>query len=991
MTRPPRGIRLHPDIPATSGSGLTDRPRLTFEAVSAAARGRWYDILPALGIPREYLTGKHGPCPAPGCPAKNDGFRYDARDEKRRWYCNGQGNDSFGDEFALLCHVHGWTPTEVLHHVADQLGLTDPGATHDRRDRGTVPPTPAEPRADDEQASERRRCAAMAARLISASGPAGADHPHLLRKGVAPVETLREIPCGRAAEIMGYRPQSDGTPLAGRLLLAPVTRDGQISTVELIDETGRKTVLKGRGTKAGGYWTTAPLPETDIPGRVLLLGEGVATVLTGATATDHTGVAALASTNLRAVARTLRARYPLGRLAILADLVRSTGLPDPHAQEAAAEVGAALAVPDFGTERQAGQTDFNDLAAAAGIERVRAAIQPALDSLSPGPSPAAPLLTPVPGAGNDHNQGEEPAMRGRVTRGIDDTRVYVTQSTPSIPSEQELIPSQPLRNPFGSEAVSATCPIQRDCLLKQDGRRDTTRRIESDAAEIVAAALRKQIAYDAESASWYLWDRTHWAPQPIPAAAEKLLADAVHIGTGDLGFRLGYLTGITQIATRRGLLPLPPWPRNVVPFANGLLDLANNELRPASPIYALDWCLPHAWDPAAECPTIRAWLAEAVEQDHETVELLRAWLAALVRGIALHRLLFLVGAGGSGKSTFARLAAALVGEGNTTTSDLRRLEENRFELANVYGKRLLSIGEAGRYGGEIATLKKLTGGDALPLERKHVQQAGTFRFAGLVLIVSNEDIVTTDSTSGLERRRVTVRFPHVVSAADQADWTARGGEDAILHPEIPGLIRWLLALPVAEITERLTALPGRVITDNLLGMAAGNSVAAWMMEACIPGASTGQSEDPFCVRVGARQDDRASGVIVQEHRADRLYPHYLTWAESENRKPVSLVRFGTILADIAGKLGHPITRALHPVHRGSCVYGLRLRLPTETPYDWAGSLIRRGNPFDSEGVAKGLDPCKQLIRKNPKESKGFDEFLPQTTRDAPHTDAEVYL
>ena len=56
---------------------------------------------------------------------------------------------------------------------------------------------------------------------------------------------------------------------------APVKISERLSTIELIDGDGRKTALKGRGTKTGGYWAAQPLPEGDGNGTVLMIGEGV--------------------------------------------------------------------------------------------------------------------------------------------------------------------------------------------------------------------------------------------------------------------------------------------------------------------------------------------------------------------------------------------------------------------------------------------------------------------------------------------------------------------------------------------------------------------------------------------------------------------------------------------------------------------------------------------------------------------------------------------
>lgn len=186
-----------------------------------------------------------------------------------------------------------------------------------------------------EIARERADTAKKAAAIFRAADEAQADHPYLVRKQVSPVATLREIDADAAAAILGYPPKSGGDALAGRLLVVPVKQGDKISTLELIDGTGKKTALAGRGTKAGGYWATERLPEGDGTGLALLIGEGTATVLTASAATGKPGIAALASGNLEAVAKAMRGRYPKAALVILADLVNATGEPDSHAVAAA--------------------------------------------------------------------------------------------------------------------------------------------------------------------------------------------------------------------------------------------------------------------------------------------------------------------------------------------------------------------------------------------------------------------------------------------------------------------------------------------------------------------------------------------------------------------------------------------------------------------------------------------------------------------------------
>jgi putative DNA primase/helicase len=110
---------------------------------------------------------------------------------------------------------------------------------------------------------ERQEAAAKAEAILKEAAPAKADHPYLVRKQIPAVETLLEIDASAVASILGYSPKSRGDLLTGRLSVVRVEQEGKFSTLELIDPAGRKTVFRGRGTKAGGYWLTDPMAAGD--------------------------------------------------------------------------------------------------------------------------------------------------------------------------------------------------------------------------------------------------------------------------------------------------------------------------------------------------------------------------------------------------------------------------------------------------------------------------------------------------------------------------------------------------------------------------------------------------------------------------------------------------------------------------------------------------------------------------------------------------------
>ena len=250
-----------------------------------------------------------------------------------------------------------------------------------------------------EASKQRADTAAKATAIWKAAKAAQADHAYLVRKQVSPVATLREIDASAAAGILGYSLKSNGVPLAGLLLVIPVKVGAALSTLELIDGDGRKAALAGRGTKTGGYWAAQPLPAGDGAGLTLLIGEGVATALSGKKGSEHPAIAALSAGNLLKVARAMRERLPAATLILLADLVKATGEPDPHAVEAARAVGGLLAVPDFGADRQPEEKDFNDLVQLRGADAVRQAIAGAAAPAMPEPQPEAESLPAGEAAG----------------------------------------------------------------------------------------------------------------------------------------------------------------------------------------------------------------------------------------------------------------------------------------------------------------------------------------------------------------------------------------------------------------------------------------------------------------------------------------------------------------------------------------------------------------------------------------------------------------
>lgn len=221
-----------------------------------------------------------------------------------------------------------------------------------------------------EEAQRQARHAAVAREATSIwqwARPVGPEHPYLIRKRLEPMDTLRELDALELRALLGYTPASEEEPLTGRVLIVPVW-NGPISTLELIDEIGRKSSLAG-GVKKGGYWMTEPtLVLADESSRILI-AEGMATALSASRATAWFAVAALSSGNLALVAQSLRERYPDADLIVLGEL----GSGEAQARLAAEAARARVAWPEFAADARINDkapNDFSDMAVLSGFDAV---------------------------------------------------------------------------------------------------------------------------------------------------------------------------------------------------------------------------------------------------------------------------------------------------------------------------------------------------------------------------------------------------------------------------------------------------------------------------------------------------------------------------------------------------------------------------------------------------------------------------------------------
>lgn len=278
---------------------------------------------------------------------------------------NGSGFGVF-NEWSKNGHNYNEADTKDTWKSIDSNGMVTVGTLfYQARQNGWQPPDGKGQQQQPTKQAKASQAAQKAIKLWNAGSPAQ-NHPYLFKKGVNTVDTLRILPISQVVEILGYKPKSDGVELSGQILIALVKIDGKTSTAELIDESGRKSAIAG-GAKSCGFWAAQPMPENNSEFS-LLIGEGVATVLSGKESTGYHAIAVLTAGNLEKVAIAMRKCYPSANITILADI----GNGQDKAVKAAKSAKAVLAVPEFlNLDINDNPTDFNDLHRLSGLDEVR--------------------------------------------------------------------------------------------------------------------------------------------------------------------------------------------------------------------------------------------------------------------------------------------------------------------------------------------------------------------------------------------------------------------------------------------------------------------------------------------------------------------------------------------------------------------------------------------------------------------------------------------
>lgn len=348
---------------------------------------------------------------------------------------------------------------------------------------------------------------------------------------------------------------------------------------------------------------------------------------------------------------------------------------------------------------------------------------------------------------------------------------------------------------------------------------------------------------------------------------------------------------------------------DLLPFANGALDLKTGEFSPHTPE---NWITTHngiEYTPPApgenirdNAPNFHKWLEHAAGKDpRKMMRICAALYMIMANRYDWQMFIEATGDGGSGKSTFTHIASLLAGKQNTVSAEMTSLDDAGGR-AQVVGSRLIVLADQPKYTGEGTGIKKIAGGDPVEINPKY-EKRFTAVIRAVVLATNNNPMIFTERAGGVARRRVIFRFDNIVSEAEKDRELPEK-----IAAEIPVIIRRLLANFTDP--EKARAL--------LLEQRDGDEALAIK-----------QQTDPvieFCQFLNFLEDARGlmmggGGDSVKYTTRNSLYRVYLAFMAYAGRsKPLNVAEFSKAMKPAAKVYGHEyITRKVKGVTQTNAI------------------------------------------------------------------------
>ncbi|EHL0586979.1 DNA primase [Escherichia coli] len=447
-----------------------------------------------------------------------------------------------------------------------------------------------------------------------------------------------------------------------------------------------------------------------------------------------------------------------------------------------------------------------------------------------------------------------------------------------------------------SEGLVVELPVKQKAQLSQMA--------DSERAQMLAGRF-DGVCVHPESEIVHVWRGGVWCPVSTMELSREMVAIySEHRATFSKRVINNAVEALKVIAE-----PMGEPSGDLLPFANGALDLKTGEFSPHTPE---NWITTHngiEYTPPApgenirdNAPNFHKWLEHAAGKDpRKMMRICAALYMIMANRYDWQMFIEATGDGGSGKSTFTHIASLLAGKQNTVSAEMTSLDDAGGR-AQVVGSRLIVLADQPKYTGEGTGIKKITGGDPVEINPKY-EKRFTAVIRAVVLATNNNPMIFTERAGGVARRRVIFRFDNIVSEAEKdKDLPEK------VAAEIPVIIRRLLA-NFAD-PEKARAL--------LLEQRDGDEALAIK-----------QQTDPvieFCQFLNFLEEARGlmmggGGDSVKYTTRNSLYRVYLAFMAYAGRsKPLNVADFSKAMKPAAKVYGHEyITRKVKGVTQTNAI------------------------------------------------------------------------
>ena len=197
--------------------------------------------------------------------------------------------------------------------------------------------------------------------------------------------------------------------------------------------------------------------------------------------------------------------------------------------------------------------------------------------------------------------------------------------------------------------------------------------------------------------------------------------------------------------------------------------------------------LPVNYNPEAKAPRWEQFINEVLDKEYHTAikrfcgYILYPDIISSLPSIALF-----VGDGANGKTIFIHTLTAVLGDNNVSSLSIQEFN-SRFALGSVLDKLLNTSADLPKdIIRDAGTIKKVSGGDRLSVERKFQERVDTYLTAKHIY-AANELPKTKDKTTGFYRRFLFFPFPYQF-LKDKADPLL----PQKLYEEREGILNWML-------------------------------------------------------------------------------------------------------------------------------------------------------------------------------------------------------